>query len=324
MVKSKLLKVKKWVDLNEAAQRLSLALDESVSALDLMELALDGELTLSVRLPFDKKIVAKKITEKNTPIIEYHKRMFSFENGFFGGDIDASDEKYVKAELEYIKDKFSLFLNGTKALELSADKKSFEYYCDSVCVVESTYGDLEYLEERVFELSMQGSEQIDVMWLIQKNKDMEMDELTNLDGVILKCSDGDFYNLQERFDEEYINALYKNEDDNSILRFSRKFRLIPRHYFPAGSLPNGSEIGMSPSNMSKFEAKLSENDSSYHDQQVLLALGAVLKEITSSGVKKWTQGSLASQIGDKKIANLSERTVNGIFSEANKSLKTMN
>lgn len=40
MIESKLLKVKKWVDLNEAAIRLSIALDEPVNALDLMELAL--------------------------------------------------------------------------------------------------------------------------------------------------------------------------------------------------------------------------------------------------------------------------------------------
>ena len=324
MVKSKLLKVKKWVDLNEAAQRLSLALDEPVTALDLMELALDGELILSVRLPFDKKIVAKKITEKNTPIIEYHKKMFSFANNIFGDGIDACDEKYTKAEMEYIKDKYASYLKDHESSDLIHDKTTFEFFCDSVFVVEPVYGELEYLDERVFELSMQGSEKIDVMWLIQKNKEMEMEELTNLDGVLLKCGDGFLYNLQERFDEEYINALCINEDENSMVRFSRKYILDSRYYFPAGSLPLGSELGMSPSNMSKFEAKLSESEPSYHNHQVLLALGAVLKEITSSGAKKWTQGSMASQIGDKKIANLSERTVNGIFSEANKSFKTIN
>ncbi|HCT8911116.1 TPA: hypothetical protein OUA92_002104 [Enterobacter hormaechei] len=55
MIQSKLLKVKKWIDLNEAALRLSLALDEPVNAMDLLELGLDQELILSVKLPLDKK-----------------------------------------------------------------------------------------------------------------------------------------------------------------------------------------------------------------------------------------------------------------------------
>ena len=48
MIKSKLLRIKKWIDANEAADRLSLSLEDKVSALDLLELALDKEITLSL------------------------------------------------------------------------------------------------------------------------------------------------------------------------------------------------------------------------------------------------------------------------------------
>ena len=49
MIKSKLLKIKKWIDANEAAERLSLSLEDKVSALDLLELGkvrISGEILL--------------------------------------------------------------------------------------------------------------------------------------------------------------------------------------------------------------------------------------------------------------------------------------
>ncbi|PJX61697.1 hypothetical protein CWM56_28165, partial [Klebsiella sp. E-Nf3] len=190
MIQSKLLKVKKWIDLNEAAQRLSIALDETVSAMDLLELSLDGQLILSVKLPIDKKFLVKKITEKHTPMINALKKSFDFENLFFGDNHPKDGEEYLKAENDYIMKSYNLFLKSTSGNELSEAQKSFEYYCNSACRVEWEYGDIEYLEGNVFELSMLGSEYIDVMWLIQKNKSIEMEELTNLNGVILRGSDG--------------------------------------------------------------------------------------------------------------------------------------
>jgi hypothetical protein len=169
---------------------------------------------------------------------------------------------------------------------------------------------------------MQGSECIDVMWLIQQNKEKEMEELTNLDGVILRDGEGVLYNLQEKFDDEYINRL-KNDADNPMVKMTKRFQLNPFHYFPAGGLPVGCELGMSPANMSKFESKLSESDSSFSENQFLSVMGAVLNEITNSGAKRWTQSDLSSRISDKKISNLSERMINGIFAKANKYFKSI-
>ncbi len=327
MIRSKLLKVKKWVDLNEAAMRLSIALDEPVNALDLMELALDDELVLSVKLPFDKKYVAKKMWKKYIPMGEMLRKSFQFESFFSGGRENKEDEDYIKKENEYLMSKYIEFLEVNTNSELSEEQKTFDFYCNSIKSAEWEYGEVDYLEGSIYELSMLGSEHIDVMWLIRQNKEMEMDELTNLDGVILRDSDGEFYNLQEKFDEGYINSR-KDKEDESFCHQSKalkRFRLNPRHYFPAGGLPAGCELGMSPANMSKFEAKLSDSDSNTHisESQLLVVMGAVLNEITTSGAKKWTQGDLAARIGDKKILNLGERAVNGIFSCANKTIKSM-
>lgn len=329
MIQSKLLKVKKWIDLNEAAQRLSIALDETVSAMDLLELSLDGQLILSVKLPIDKKFLVKKITEKHTPMINALKKSFDFENLFFGDNHPKDGEEYLKAENDYIMKSYNLFLKSTSGNELSEAQKSFEYYCNSVCRVEWEYGDIEYLEGNVFELSMLGSEYIDVMWLIQKNKSIEMEDLTNLNGVILRGSDGVLYNLQEKFDDECLKILKASEskeeekETSLIHKLNKRIKIESSHYFPAGALPAGCELGMSPENLSRFELKLSESDSVYSTGQLMMTLGALLNIVTSSGAKKWTQGDISSLIGDKKLKNLSERMVNGIFSEANKCYKSI-
>lgn len=323
MIESKLLKVKKWVDLNEAAIRLSIALDEPVNALDLMEFALEGELILSVKFPFDKKYIARKMYEKETPMGIRLKELFEFEYFFRYGNDGSKDEEYLDEERKFIYQYYEGFLASEASSGLSEHQKTFSYYCENIKMVEWGYGEISYLKETIYELSMLGAENIDVMWLIQQNREREMDELTNLDGVILRGSDGEFYNLQEKFDDEYIRDMNLDNSSETKINILDKFKLNERHYFPAGGLPVGCELGMSPVNMSLFERKLSEDESKIPEKLVLTTLGAALNEITSSSARKWTQGDLAVRIADKKIPGLSERTVNGIFAKCKKEYKSM-
>ena len=320
MIQSKLLKVKKWVDLNEAALRLSIALDEPVNALDLMELSLDGELIISVKFPFDKKYFARKMHEKHTPMGLRLKRLFEFESFFRYGVEEVKDKRYLEEEREFIYKHYEQFLSSDASRDLLEHQKSFAYYCENIKMVEWEYGEFSYLSDNIYELSMLGAESIDVMWLIQQNREREMEELTNLDGVILRGSDGSLYNLQEKFDEEYIHNLKANDLNQDKENPLEKFELNEKHYFPAGGLPVGCELGMSPANMSLFEKKLSEDESKIPEHLALTTIGAILNEITSSSARKWTQGDLASRIADKKIPGLSERTINGIFAKSNKAL----
>lgn len=317
MIESKLLKVKKWVDLNEAALRLSIALNEPINALDLLELSLDDELVLSVKLPFDKKYVARKIKKKHTPIGVRLRESFRF-NKVFNDSRDATD----KDEREFILQEYQKYLSLDSVRELPEDKKTFDFYCENTMVVEWEYGKLNYLSDNVYELSMLGAEMIDVMWLIQQNREKEMDELTNLDGVILRGKDGEYYNLQEKFNEEFINKIKKDPVESDSMNLFMNFEINDRHYFPAGGLPEGCEIGMSPSNLSKFESELNDEDSSFSEGKILSVMGAVLREVTSSDARRWTQGDLSTRIADKKILGLSERVINGVFASAIKHYKT--
>lgn len=338
MIQSKLLKVKKWIDLNEAALRLSLALDEPVNAMDLLELGLDQELILSVKLPLDKKFLAKKMTEKLIPVGERLKEFFRFQNIIMGSGCDENDDVYKKDELEYINTKYMRYLEEAQEGNYTEEQRTFDYFCNSVMYQEWDYGPIKYLDENVYELSMLGAEGIDIMALIQENKNREMEELTNLNGVILRSRDGQLFNLQEKFNEEYPQKLNEladstNEDESSknespekkssenARRVINRFHIEESHYFPAGGLPAGCEIGISPENLSKFELKLSD-EHSIPSNQILITLGAALNTVTSSRAKKWTQGDLASSIAELKISKLGERVINGIFSEANKAFKS--
>lgn len=322
MIESKLLKVKKWVDLNEAAIRLSIALDEPVNTLDLMELALEGELVLSVKFPFDKKYIARRMYKEHTPMGVRLKKLFKFECFFCHGN-NLNEDEYLEEERKYIYQHYENFLASEVGSDLSEEQKSFTYYCENIKMVEWGYGEIGYLKENIYELSMLGAESIDVMWLIQQNREREMEELTNLDGVILRGSDGELYNLQEKFDDEIIRDMKSDSSSETKNNILDKFKLNERHYFPAGGLPVGCELGMSPVNMSLFERKLSEDESKIPEQLVLTTLGAALNEITSSSARKWTQGDLAIRIADKKIPGLSERTINGIFAKCKKQYKSM-
>lgn len=85
----KIYKLKSWYSIEDAAMRLSLTLGEDVSAAEVLELALDGQIRLfwnmrhvsaqevepqirSMRIPSDgKKSIGRKLTEQNSELVEY-------------------------------------------------------------------------------------------------------------------------------------------------------------------------------------------------------------------------------------------------------------
>ncbi|MFK3725576.1 hypothetical protein ACI2KE_17295 [Pseudomonas monteilii] len=83
---SKILKLREWLTVDEAARRLSASSRESVSEADLLRLALDGHLTLSVHFvnhaegrpvkiePINSEISRSKITEQLEDFVQDHPR----------------------------------------------------------------------------------------------------------------------------------------------------------------------------------------------------------------------------------------------------------
>lgn len=324
MIKSKLLKIKKWIDANEAAERLSLSLEDKVSALDLLELALDKEIILSVKFPRTKNFVIREVKVASMPYVKRLEETFDFylmgkfkkvtgcpERG--SSEYNSLFEAYLVDEC--LKNNFSLTPSNECGLAgefPSIYNVEYEYF--------DYAKDLEYMGDVIFELPMIGAEFIDITSLIETNKKREPSELMNIDGVFLRSSDGKLYNLMNRFDESHASIFDGKKDDGKNVGY-----LDNRNYYPAEGLPAGCEIGISPANLFDFERRLSDDGDEIDEdisKKALVVLGAVLQEVTERPVK-WSQGKLALSIDSKNISGMKERTVNGIFSLANKALKSI-
>lgn len=323
MIKSKILKVKKWIDANEAAERLSLSLEDKVSALDLFELGLDKEIILSVKFPRTKRFIIREVKLASMPYIKRLERMFDFYLSSNFGNIEKNP---IKGTPEYN----SLFeaylvehcLKNNLSLKPLCDNSGAESF-PSVYNIEYEYFDysdeLICMDDVIFELPMIGAEIIDIEILIEINKNRDSSELMNVDGVFLRSTDGKLYNLMYRFDESYTSIFDDEKDYGKNVGY-----LDSRNYYPAEGLPAGCEIGISPANLFAFERRLSDEGDEVDEEiskKALVLLGAVLQEVTERPVK-WSQGKLALSIDSKNISGMKERTINGIFSLANKSLKS--
>jgi len=319
VVKTKLLKVKKWIDANEAAMRLSLSLEDKVTALDLLELALENEITLSVKFPRGNSFVIREVKQLTQPYLERLEKVFHFE--LVSSCIDRKalpakgSEEYDSLFKKFIQQYCAK--NNLSANEISNDGKpsihnlTYEYFEYSQ--------NLQHMDTVIYELPMIGAETIDIEALIEINNERKPPEAIHLDGVFLRTPDGRLFNLMDKFSKEDLAQFprAKNEDEESNY-------LNRREYFPAGGLPIGCEIGISPENLLIFEQNLSEENLDEElSQKALLLLGAVINEVTGSTIK-WTQGKLATAIEEKKIKGLKERTINGIFANANKAFKSIN
>ncbi len=322
MVNSKFLKVKKWVDANEAAERLSLSLEDKVTALDLLELALEKEIILSVKFPRNTKFIVREVTEESMPYIEYLESLFEFH---LAAEFENRKDFPVNGSEEY-NSRFERLLVDTCLKNNLSLSKTNELYTENKypSIYEVTYdyyefsNELELMEDIVFELPMIGAEVLDIEGLIETNKKRKPAETINLDGVFIRATNGKLYNLMNKFNEEEFPSVYESESDNFNIGY-----INPSHYFPAAGLPVGCEIGISPNNLFSFERRLSDAEESDDElsKKAITVLGAVLHEVTGKAVK-WTQGQLAASIESKNIKGLKERTINGIFSLANKSYKS--
>ncbi|CAQ84819.1 MULTISPECIES: hypothetical protein [Photorhabdus] len=318
MVTSKILKVKKWINLNEAATRLSLSLEEHINALDLMELALDNELILSVKFPRNQYHVIREIEKKSTPYIEYLDKMFKFEL-FSTEKNNIGEKEYKKLQEIFYKEEYDLYISKIRKSNIEKHEMSYDFFLNQARYFYWDYVDsVKSMNDFIFELPLIGSERIDVESLIEINNKREPCAFYNIDGVFLRDSDGRLYNLMSKFNDEILSSW----DDDLDINFKSLY-LDDRHYYPADGLPVDCEIGMSPINLSNFERSLSDVNESVSREQIMMLLGAVLQEVTSR-TKKWTQGDLALSIDEKKIKNMKERAINGIFSKANKLYKSIN
>ncbi|MDM6923525.1 hypothetical protein QUG91_11460 [Klebsiella michiganensis] len=319
MVSDKLLKIKKWIGLDEAAERLSSIVEGRVTVLDLIELGLSRDLTLSVRLPYGEKFVGRKMAYKEVPIINHYQEIFLFR---------LSCEKNLKCSSK--EDVLSVYEEEFKAYLLEEFEKSVEKlsaihgpdYKEMTLesyLEKGVFGDYEYitgpeyLTDVIYDLPMIGAEVLDVQQIYSINKGYESKGLIIINGPFLRDADGQLINLMEAFEKGKIK---KDKNGNK-----RLFEMDEMNFFPTDGLPVNSELGLRPENLIAFERSVTETPEpgGIGFGYLVGSMLSVMKN-TNSKQRRWTQDLLKEELVEA-CPHFTRRALDDYFAEANKIYK---
>jgi len=252
----KLLKLKEWLTIPDAAKHLSIVFDEDVSEADVLRLALDGKLQLSVH--FVNQATARR--GKTVPLSEAEKVP--------APSISLHKDGKPREPYEVILGlKFSLMHPDGQI-----EEKVVQFDEEIVSI------------DGIWDLQMQGNARLDVEHKYQMlTTDIKVTDV-NLDGTYVCDLDGELWELQSSFDEnefqegslaqlEKLKAkiasenIEKSEAERLLNRhkeerknFLKKEKSQPRskRYYPAGGLPNDSVLVVRTSALRNLERKAIE------------------------------------------------------------------
>ncbi|OBX05288.1 hypothetical protein QV06_03570 [Gallibacterium genomosp. 3] len=165
----KLFTLKKWLSLEDAAEYLTSNLNEAVNKADILQLAVDEELRISVYFPHSwiGKICDITTDEK--------------KGGNYKEVIGLQGEK-VKI---YEYDKY----NDKEFMKVLPDKYHFK--------------------SGVYELKLIGNEKIDLEWQLKKEKNLPVVDVFNLNGFYVKNKDNIVIERQTKLNQDEYLALQK-------------------------------------------------------------------------------------------------------------------
>lgn len=300
--KSKLLKLKEWLTVPEAARHLSNILDEEVSEADVLRLALDGHLKLSVNfVNYAMARAGKVVSEEDVEC---------YPPNFFPLDVP---EEFKGRDTYVVKD---LPIGDGRYLRLDDEITSIS---------------------GVWDLSMIGNEMLDVEHEYQQLTGGPAVELTGLEGSFVEREGCIICQLQERFDEDELCRLeerfidagadIKSHHEERIKRSTHH----PDNYFPAGCLPKDGVLVVRTQALIKLQERLMVGESPKEktiglraETTYLNIIGALLEVITGphGDMQFKSETALRDFLSDKYIGfqGLTLRTLADKFAQAKKSL----
>lgn len=242
---SKLFKLREWLTIPEAAKHLSVSFGEEVTEADVLRLALDGYIKLSVN--FVNHSMAKKYPREQIDLC-YR---------------DGVDGKLITGIPDYSK--------MAKSLERLHEVFSAQEF-NSVFSIAG-----------LWDLSMIGAERIDVEYAYQNLTGGPEIELVGIDGTFVEGENGDLCRLQTSMDDnpyctgslaalenikeqialeniDEIKAkelLDKHKDARKLYLANRNSKPRDQDYFPAGGLPKDAVWVVKTKVMRKFEERIS-------------------------------------------------------------------
>lgn len=304
MVK-KLYKLKKWLTLEETAKRLSTELEDEITVADVLQLAIDKVLRISVNFPHDWCGKVCEITTDETIVKQSEKEILGLN-----GDPFIYSEYEQCSETEYLK----------------------------------IMPDIRHFKSGIWELKLIGNEKIDLEWQLKEEKDLPTVDIFNLSGFYVRNKEGiiierhthlysdEYVKLQKEIRNDFKQQLAKATiPDSEKLKIrenidNKEFK-ISDFYYPCVGIGEieGAFFVVQTEHINEFLNSLGDDEPSNLSLDSALYLLAEVINAVKSKNKKWTQSAIIDEIltqrQGKSITGLEQRTIEEYFSTANKRLK---
>jgi hypothetical protein len=235
----KLLELKQWLTVADAARHLGILFGEDVSEADVLLLALDGQLTLSVYF-------VNRARGRCGHVVRLQ---------------DAKRRVIKVSENEWIQTIDGFVIDEDRVIELTQEP---------VVLTD------------IWDLTMVGSERLDVEHRYQALTGGPAVDLVFLDGPILSRADGTYCQVLEHFsNNEFASPKNLKEPYNH-----------PRNFYPANGLPTDAVLVVRTSSLHALETRLSEPDQKVEkpierrERSTLLIIIAALSQMAKIDVTK--------------------------------------
>jgi hypothetical protein len=298
---SKLFKLKEWLTVLEAARHLSGVFEEEVTEADVLRLALDSRLRLSVYFVNHAKGRCGNVISWE----ETDWRLCPDSDDFPGGRLMKMGGKATTGECRPCPKKLETLYNELPVNErenyypmmrsLDIDGERFLTLSDTVTTLSG-----------VWDLPMIGAERWDVEHKYQNLTGGPEVTLSNLDGAFVQSHDGlVICQLQEDFDDnefqsgskaaleelkqriavegikrKQADALLKQHAENrKVFLEKRKGRSAKEKYYPAGGMPQDSVLVVRTEALREFEKAISNRaEPAVRDESLTAVIAALLAQ----------------------------------------------
>lgn len=280
---SKLFKLKEWLIVPDAARHLSIAFGEEVSKADVLRLALDGRLRLSVN--FVNHAVAR--CGKIVPIDE--------------------------AEYDEVPS-----IDGMRTVRLYRGPTLFtEGRVTDVVELEKTVAQL----AGIYDLPMIGNERLDIEHQYQQLTGGPAITIEGLDGTFVEGKDSLICQLQESWDDneyqigstaqleklkqhiaknnigaaEAEKLLSQHKEDRKKFLEKKKSRPASESYYPAGGLPVDSVLVVRTDALRKFEESIKDTPTNAEKPLTNIERDSLLKLVIGMAMKGYSYDPTAKK-----------------------------
>lgn len=343
---SMFMKLLEWLTVKDAAKYLSIVFGEEVTEDNVLRLALDGQLTLSVYfvnnakasrggkfLPFEEweEDFRKRLSlsELKAGAIQMHPDFnLSFRvpsHSLIHASPGMKEDVFRKLTS---KQQDNVLISAIDQAVFNAKQTSKNF---GGKVPPDWFNDQVETISGVWDLPMIGGERLDVEHKYQIMTDGPEVTLINLDGTFVADQEGNIWQLQDRLDRKEPCKPINNTTNEDGVRDNHEKRVKKPYndrgnYYPVGGLPSDSVLVVRTSALREFEERIDTEcaggekpQSTREEKSDLHIIGALLLIIMSKNLfssEEKLRGIIADEY--RGYAGCSERTLADRFAKAKK------